>query len=563
MDDLAVAAATAQEISDIKDQLAKSFDIHSLGDIHFYLGCRVVRDRSTKRIWLMQDGYISTLGQRFNMTDCRPIDTPMDPNVVLTAAPEGHVPEKNMTTMYQSLIGGLMWPAITTRIDISFSTSMLSRFVSGMGPWHLPLWADLSALGSTCSSLAKNFPSLPHRSICTLVDSLLSAYRAVPSIPVILIYLPQHPRQNPLVSRVLAAGTPGQKNLGKIPQTLPTQALYFESLLPAPHRGGRIGERSHRLRQLEPITLQKKPTSSQAPAKMASLPSQALPHEASSSSLPNAMVWLGLYEAIDKNGLSTGDNARKPEGYDHVVPPQVKRALNFAFTLGLKDGQNGNEHARDLGVPPGDNDGYAASVLEQYYTAGNAYALKTFTGTINTGSTIHKAAGGTQAAPKVKISPPEPFNGDRTKYDKFATQLSLVFLANPAVYSNDQTRVTYAASYLRGPAADWWVPQMNSATGTLDASVSTYPGFLASLRAAFDDPGALEQVARDLQRLRQGKFTVSEYYAKFLTYPARALDRRAWSNRAVPRAGPSQCITCASRDAPTVGLPSGAGDRGR
>ena len=233
------------------------------------------------------------------------------------------------------------------------------------------------------------------------------------------------------------------------------------------------------------------------------------------------MVWLGLYEAIDKNGLSTGDNARKPEGYDHVVPPQVKRALNFAFTLGLKDGQNGNEHARDLGVPPGDNDGYAASVLEQYYTAGNAYALKTFTGTINTGSTIHKAAGGTQAAPKVKISPPEPFNGDRTKYDKFATQLSLVFLANPAVYSNDQTRVTYAASYLRGPAADWWVPQMNSATGTLDASVSTYPGFLASLRAAFDDPGALEQVARDLQRLRQGKFTVSEYYAKFLTLSSR------------------------------------------
>ena len=134
VDDLAIAAPTAREIDSVALHLSSAFELTDLGPIHHYLGCRIIRNRAKRLIWILQDGYIKSLAQRFNMDDSRPVDTPMDPNLTLVKASEDYTAGANMKKMYQSLIGGLMWPSIITRIDISFATTMLSRL--GCGETH-------------------------------------------------------------------------------------------------------------------------------------------------------------------------------------------------------------------------------------------------------------------------------------------------------------------------------------------------------------------------------------------------------------------------------------------
>jgi hypothetical protein len=54
---------------------------------------------------------------------------------------------------------------------------------------------------------------------------------------------------------------------------------------------------------------------------------------------------------------------------------------------------------------------------------------------------------------KLDIRKPDPFNGrERTKWRPFVTDCMITFRAKPNTYDTDQTRVTFAASYLTGTA---------------------------------------------------------------------------------------------------------------
>ena len=97
---------------------------------------------------------------------------------------------------------------------------------------------------------------------------------------------------------------------------------------------------------------------------------------------------------------------------------------------------------------------------------------------------------------KIKVHNPEEYNGDRTKFDKFKTQLALSFTVNLTIFVEENNKIVYAASFLRGPATDWWVPKINIITGTL--IYATFNDFLRALRAAFNDPDAIITFACDL-----------------------------------------------------------------
>jgi len=47
------------------------------------------------------------------------------------------------------------------------------------------------------------------------------------------------------------------------------------------------------------------------------------------------------------------------------------------------------------------------------------------------------------------------YSGDREQFREFMTQLHLVFGSDPRRYANDQSKLTYAASFLRGAAKRW------------------------------------------------------------------------------------------------------------
>ena len=90
---------------------------------------------------------------------------------------------------------------------------------------------------------------------------------------------------------------------------------------------------------------------------------------------------------------------------------------------------------------------------------------------------------------KIKVYNLEKYNGDYTKFNKFKMQLDLSFAVNPIIFVEENNKIVYAASFLRGPAADWWVPKINIITGTL--IYATFNDFLRALRAAFNDLNAM------------------------------------------------------------------------
>eukprot|EP00253_Pinus_taeda_P025089 PITA_25089 len=70
-------------IASIKKELGKIFEMTDLGYVHYYLGIKVTQH--PKSIFLSQKKYIGDLLNRFGMTECNPLTTPMEQNLKLAS----------------------------------------------------------------------------------------------------------------------------------------------------------------------------------------------------------------------------------------------------------------------------------------------------------------------------------------------------------------------------------------------------------------------------------------------------------------------------------------------
>lgn len=85
------------------------------------LGINVTREGATGSIKLMKTKYIQNLLNKFNMTECKAVATPIESNTVLSKqigpqTPEGTDEMKNIP--YRELVGALIHLSNTTRPDL-------------------------------------------------------------------------------------------------------------------------------------------------------------------------------------------------------------------------------------------------------------------------------------------------------------------------------------------------------------------------------------------------------------------------------------------------------------
>jgi hypothetical protein len=112
--------------------LSKSFDIKDLREADVILNIKLIKEES--EITLSQSHYVEMVLSRFGYMDRKPSPTPYDPSVTLRK-------NKNDTRdqlRYSQIVGSLMYLASTTRPDISFDVSKLSRYMPNPGDdhWH-------------------------------------------------------------------------------------------------------------------------------------------------------------------------------------------------------------------------------------------------------------------------------------------------------------------------------------------------------------------------------------------------------------------------------------------
>lgn len=122
VDDGIIFTRKMDEARDIMEKMRERFEVHLVTSSTF-LGFQIHR-RDDGGIALHQTNYINTLLKRFNMEDCKPVDCP----VTLTK-PKGIQDPLEENVPYREAIGGLMYAAVTTRVDIAYAVSMASRKV--------------------------------------------------------------------------------------------------------------------------------------------------------------------------------------------------------------------------------------------------------------------------------------------------------------------------------------------------------------------------------------------------------------------------------------------------
>jgi hypothetical protein len=109
-------------ITDCKKKLAVEFKMKDLDLMHYFLGLEVWQ--SPEKIFLNQGKYAVEILKRFDMLECKSMNTPMETNLTLLVDTSSELVD---ATMYRHIIGSLMY-LTNTRPDICSVVNTLSQY---------------------------------------------------------------------------------------------------------------------------------------------------------------------------------------------------------------------------------------------------------------------------------------------------------------------------------------------------------------------------------------------------------------------------------------------------
>jgi len=111
---------------DLIRELQKEYQMNILGELRWFLGIHILRDRRQRKLWLSQEAYIEKIANEYEIDlTTRFPDTPMAESEL---HPSHENADRPSVRLYQRKIGSLLYAAITTRPDIAFAVSRLARF---------------------------------------------------------------------------------------------------------------------------------------------------------------------------------------------------------------------------------------------------------------------------------------------------------------------------------------------------------------------------------------------------------------------------------------------------
>ena len=123
VDDGLVCGNDVNQVSAFLKKLSNEFEI-TIAEPSHYVGMEISRDRQAKKIMISQRGYISRVLERFGLSDCKSLATPMDPSVKLSVPDSRDV----VTCPYREAIGCLNYVSLISRPDITFAVNKLARY---------------------------------------------------------------------------------------------------------------------------------------------------------------------------------------------------------------------------------------------------------------------------------------------------------------------------------------------------------------------------------------------------------------------------------------------------
>ena len=134
VDDIIPVSNDLNMLSAEKAVMCKQFKMVDNGYIGYFLGMFIKRDRKNRNLSISQPKYIEAVLEKFGMSDCKPVATPIEPGVKYDKICDD---EKGFDVRtYQKAIGCLTYMTTSTRPDIAAAVGMLSKFISNPSTIH-------------------------------------------------------------------------------------------------------------------------------------------------------------------------------------------------------------------------------------------------------------------------------------------------------------------------------------------------------------------------------------------------------------------------------------------
>ena len=133
VDDTVVAYHPVDEQRWLSDQhqLSNKYELNDLGEVHHLLGMEITRTKDGD-LNIAQSGYIDKLLERHQMQQCRGTDNPASTQQLTKVEPDADISrtlDDKKAAEYRSIVGGLMFAAQLTRVDIAWITGLLGRYM--------------------------------------------------------------------------------------------------------------------------------------------------------------------------------------------------------------------------------------------------------------------------------------------------------------------------------------------------------------------------------------------------------------------------------------------------
>lgn len=134
VDDFTIIDNNSEQCNDILIKLRKNFEINETTKTNMFLNIHV--EKFEEGIALSQTEYIIKLLKKYNLSECKPVNTPIVPGEDKVFEKTDDVAE---VEPYKEMIGELLYLATRTRPDIAFVTSYLSQFSNRPERRHIVL----------------------------------------------------------------------------------------------------------------------------------------------------------------------------------------------------------------------------------------------------------------------------------------------------------------------------------------------------------------------------------------------------------------------------------------
>jgi len=140
VDDILIAGPVDSSLKKIKEDISERFHMKDMGEVKRFLGLDIEFRREEKMLFISQRQYVLDVMLEFNFSALHPVSIPMESTLKLS---NSQCPVKDSdhqsqmkTKPYRELIGALLYLACSSRPDISYAVSTLSRFVCNPGLDH-------------------------------------------------------------------------------------------------------------------------------------------------------------------------------------------------------------------------------------------------------------------------------------------------------------------------------------------------------------------------------------------------------------------------------------------